>query len=166
MLLNNRWYSAPPYQLIWIHSAPKYQLIPVHRAQPISRSWCSAYFSWCWTAWTAPTSCSWCPVLHLPADPGSDSGINKPLNPVLRLSADPKSKRNVDDKHIKRFARRFWKLKWHSKAIWIPCLRISKMNKILKGQLKTIKTYIPGSTHLGLSNHITFRPSLTTFMQF
>ena len=33
-----------------------------------------------------------------------------------------------------------WKLKWNSLARWVLCLRMLKMNIILKGQFNKIKT--------------------------
>ena len=49
----------------------------------------------------------------------------------------------------------FWKLKWNSKAI---CLRVLKMNKILKAQFNQFWLLCGSNTNSSLSYHTTYRP--------
>jgi len=56
----------------------------------------------------------------------------------------------------KRFAGIFWKLKWNSKAICVPCIRVRRIINIKRASYK-IKSYIKEHFKFCLSCHTTLR---------
>jgi len=46
----------------------------------------------------------------------------------------------------------FWKLQWNSNSIWVPCIRILNMNKIIKGKFEPFAPrgyFVPQTTATG-----------------